>query len=83
VKPQILVCLGAAAAQTLLGKGFSVIRQRGQLIPSRLAPKVVTTVHPSSILRAREDEARKSQMQAFVRDLKLIGRLRGENMGSG
>ena len=77
VRPQILVCLGATAAQTLLGKGFSVSRKRGQLIPSTLAPKVVATVHPSSILRAREEEARKSQMQAFVRDLKVIGQLRG------
>jgi len=77
VRPQILVCLGATAAQTLLGKGFSVSRQRGQLILSALAPKVVATVHPSSILRAREEEARKSQMQAFVRDLKVIGQLRG------
>jgi uracil-DNA glycosylase len=83
VKPQILVCLGATAAQTLLGKGFSVNRQRGQLIPSTLAPRVVTTVHPSSILRARDDEARKSQMQAFVRDLKVIGQLREQNMEGG
>jgi uracil-DNA glycosylase len=75
VRPQILVCLGATAAQTLLGKGFSVSRQRGQLIPSTLAPKVITMVHPSSILRARDAEARMSQMQAFVRDLKAIGQL--------
>jgi len=75
VRPHILVCLGATAAQTLLGKGFSVSRQRGQLIPSTLAPKVITTVHPASILRARDAEARMSQMQAFVRDLKAIGQL--------
>ena len=81
VRPGILVCLGATAAQALLGKGFSVSRQRGQLIPSTLAPKVVATVHPSSILRARDEEARKSQMQAFVRDLKAIGQLLREKMG--
>lgn len=75
VKPQILVCLGATAAQSLLGKAFSVTRQRGKLIRTVLVPKVVATVHPSSILRAPNPESRKSQMEAFVRDLKTIARL--------
>jgi len=71
----MLVCLGATAAQSLLGKNFSVSRQRGQLVPSALAPHVVATVHPSSILRTPDDTSRKSQMQAFVQDLKTIARL--------
>ena len=75
VRPQILVCLGATAAQSLLGKDFSVSRQRGQLIPSALAPHVVATVHPSSILRVPHDASRKLQMEAFVQDLKTIARL--------
>lgn len=75
VKPKILVCLGATAAQSLLGKEFRVSRQRGQIIESQLAPHVVATVHPSSILRAQDDEARHSQMQAFVQDLKHIAQL--------
>jgi uracil-DNA glycosylase family protein len=50
VKPQILVCLGATAAQALLGRNFSVNRQRGQGVDSSLAPRVMATVHPSSIL---------------------------------
>ena len=75
VKPQVLVCLGATAAQSLLGKDFSVNRQRGQLVQSQLAPQVVATVHPSSILRAADDDSRRGQMQAFVRDLEKIGGL--------
>ena len=79
VKPQVLVCLGATAAQALLGKDFSVTRQRGKAVHSILAPKVLATVHPSSILRAQDAAARKSQMQEFVRDLRVIsGLLRGK-----
>lgn len=69
VKPQILVCLGATAAQSLLGKDFSVTRQRGQLVQSELAPNVMATVHPSSILRAPDKDSRQLQMKEFVRDL--------------
>ncbi|MGB8987022.1 MAG: UdgX family uracil-DNA binding protein, partial [Candidatus Sulfotelmatobacter sp.] len=66
VRPEILVCLGATAAQSLLGREFSVTRQRGELIESPLAPKVLATVHPSSILRAPDAVARQTQMQEFV-----------------
>ena len=79
VKPQVLVCLGASAAQSLLGKDFSVNRQRGQLVESPLAPYATATVHPSSILRAADDQARHQQMQAFVNDLKKIARLARKN----
>ncbi len=72
VRPQILVCLGSTAAQSLLGRDFSVTRQRGQLIDSPLAPFVIATVHPSSILRAPHTNARHLQMQAFVNDLKMV-----------
>lgn len=75
VRPQVLVCLGATAAQSLLGRSFSVTRQRGQLVPSNLAPNVVATVHPSSILRAPDDESRHQQMKAFVHDLTIVARL--------
>jgi len=78
VRPEVIICMGAAAAQALLGKDFRVLRQRGTFVASDLAPFVMATVHPSSILRARED--RHQQMQAFVRDLtvvaKQIGKLR-------
>jgi uracil-DNA glycosylase len=75
VKPQVLVCLGATAAQALLGKDFSVSRQRGQVIESPLALKVVATVHPSSILRAPDHTARQLQKEQFVRDLTKIAGL--------
>ena len=75
VRPQVLVCLGATAAQALLGKDFRVKSQHGQLVDSELAPYATATVHPSSILRAPDEEARKAQMAAFVKDLKKIAKL--------
>ena len=72
--PRIIICLGATAAQALLGKEFSVMRQRGKFVPSPLAPRVIATVHPSSILRAQDDESRRQQKQAFIRDLALAAR---------
>jgi uracil-DNA glycosylase family protein len=72
VKPRVLVCLGATAAQALLGNQFKVSRQRGTFVPSPLAPRVTATVHPSSILRARDDESRRAEMRQFVNDLKRV-----------
>jgi DNA polymerase len=72
VKPRVLVCLGATAAQALLGRTFKVSRQRGTFVPSPLAPRVTATVHPSSILRAPDDESRRAEMRLFVRDLKRV-----------
>lgn len=72
VRPEIIICMGATAAQALLGKDFSVLRQRGTFVPSALAPFVMATVHPSSILRARED--RDQQMQSFIRDLSVAAK---------
>jgi DNA polymerase len=72
VKPDILVCLGATAAQALLGRDFRVSRQRGDWIESPIPARVLATVHPSSILRAPDDETRHAQMAAFVADLKKV-----------
>lgn len=69
VEPKVLVCLGATAAQALLGRNFKVTHHRGEPVESDLAPCVMATVHPSSILRARDDEARRLEMKAFVQDL--------------
>jgi uracil-DNA glycosylase len=74
VKPRILICLGATAAQALLGKAFKVSQQRGKPVESSLAPVVIATVHPSSILRARDDETRRAEMARFVEDLKTVAR---------
>jgi DNA polymerase len=72
VKPQVIVCLGATAAQSLLGRGFKVTERRGELIPHDLAPFLVATVHPSSILRAPDDESRHQEMAKFIDDLKKV-----------
>jgi DNA polymerase len=74
VKPRILVCLGATAAQALLGRAFKVTRQRGEFVASTLAPLATATVHPSSILRAPDDESRRKEMREFVADLKKVAR---------
>ena len=74
VKPRVLVCLGATAAQALLGRKFKVTQQRGEFVPSPLAPLVTATVHPSSILRAPDDETRRAERARFVADLKKVAR---------
>ena len=74
VKPKAIVCLGATAAQALLGKDFRVSRARGEFVESDLADLVLATVHPSSILRAPDEEARKLEMKAFVEDLAKVAR---------
>jgi uracil-DNA glycosylase len=75
VQPQVLVCLGASAAQSLLGRDFRVSQQRGQLLESDLASFVIATVHPSSILRAQDEDSRHLQMEAFINDLKKVAQL--------
>jgi DNA polymerase len=72
VRPRALVCLGATAAQALLGRGFKVTAHRGELVPSPLAPLVLATVHPSSILRAPDDAARRLELERFVEDLAVL-----------
>ena len=75
LKPQVIVCLGAVAAQALISPTFKVTQQRGKLIPSSLAPHVVATVHPSSILRAPDDNARAREMKLFIADLQAVARV--------
>jgi uracil-DNA glycosylase family protein len=72
VRPAVLVCLGATAAQALLGRQFRVTHQRGAWIESDLAEHVTATIHPSAILRQRTDEDRHREMDAFVADLGLV-----------
>jgi uracil-DNA glycosylase len=75
VKPDVLVALGATAAQALLGRGFRVTRERGVPVDSDLAPNVLATVHPSSILRARDEAERREAYAAFVADLRVVEKL--------
>jgi DNA polymerase len=72
LRPRVLVCLGATAAQALLGRAFRVSAQRGTFVPSSLAPHVLATVHPSSVLRAPDDEARRTAMDRLVEDLRRV-----------
>ena len=73
VGPRVLVCLGATAAQALLGRQFRVTRERGRPVESDLAEHVLATIHPSSILR--DPETREEEYAAFVDDLKVVAKL--------
>jgi len=75
IKPQIVVLLGATAAQGLLGRDFRVTQHRREWVHSEVAPYVMATVHPSAILRAPDEESRHEEMQKFIRDLKMVGEL--------
>lgn len=75
LKPEVVVCLGATAAQSLLGRDFRVSEQRGQFISSPLAQHVLATVHPSSILRAPDAAARHAARAQFVADLKVVAKV--------
>jgi len=69
VRPRMLVLLGATAAQSVMGPAFRVSKQRGEVLESPFGIPVVATVHPSSILRATDDESRDAAMTAFIKDL--------------
>ena len=70
VKPKLLVCLGATAAQTIFGPSFRVTRERGKVMSSKFAPRVLATVHPSSLLRQPDEESRQREYKNFVADLR-------------
>ena len=72
IQPEVVVCLGATAAQALLGRDFKVSTQRGTWVSSPLAPFVMATVHPSSLLRAPDEETRRTEMKRFVEDLQMV-----------
>lgn len=79
IKPKVIVCLGATAAQALLGPKFRVSKQRGQFIESTLAPYILATVHPSSILRAPDNETRRVEKRRFIDDLKKVAHVLSKN----
>ena len=68
------MCLGATAAQAVLGSQFKLMQQRGQLLPSALARQVVATIHPSAVLRAPDSERRREAFEMLVADLKVVAR---------
>lgn len=72
VKPRAIVCLGATAAQALLGRTFKVTAHRGEFVQSPLATLVLATVHPSSLLRAPDEETRRRETERFIEDLRTV-----------
>ncbi len=74
LRPRVIVCLGATAAQSLLGPSFRLTQHRGEFHPSPLAPAIIATVHPAAILRAPDDQNRRIAMRGFVADLKQVAR---------
>ena len=78
VKPAVVVCLGATAAQSMLGASFKLMQQRGQVVSSPAAGRIVATIHPSAVLRAPDPEGRKAAYGMLVADLKVVAKtLRG------
>jgi uracil-DNA glycosylase family protein len=75
LRPKVIVCLGATASQALLGREFRVTQHRGEFIESSLAPYVAATIHPSSILRAPDEDTRREEMKRFIADLKKIAKV--------
>lgn len=71
VRPRLVICLGATAAQAIFGPAFRVTRERGKLLSSELAPKTMATVHPSSLLRQPDEESRHREYKKFVADLRV------------
>jgi uracil-DNA glycosylase family protein len=80
IQPRLIVCLGATAAQGLLGRDFRITRERGKPMPSQWAPQILATYHPSAILRAPDPESRHRMHEEFLHDLgtaaKLLSKLR-------
>ena len=78
VRPNLVVAMGATAAQAIFGPGFRVTRERGKVLSSKLAPRVLATVHPSSLLRQPDEESREREYKRFVVDLRTASRAADE-----
>lgn len=72
VKPQVICCLGSTAAKAVIGRDFKVSVQRGRFVDSALAPHVFATLHPSALLRLRDEDEKEAAFRHFVSDLALI-----------
>jgi uracil-DNA glycosylase family protein len=78
IRPNLVVAMGATAAQTIFGSGFRVTRERGKVLSSKLSPRVLATVHPSSLLRQPDEESREREYKNFVADLRAASRAAGK-----
>ena len=74
VQPAVVVCLGATAAQSILGASFKLMKERGQVVSSPIGPKVVATIHPSAVLRAPDSAGRRAAYEMLVADLKIVAK---------
>ena len=72
VRPTVIVCLGATAAQSVLGPQFKLTQHRGEMVPSELGERVIATIHPSAVLRAPDADARREAFEGLVADLKVV-----------
>jgi DNA polymerase len=75
LRPEVLICLGATAAQALIAKDFKVSQRHGEILSSSLAPQIMATIHPSAILRSPDDESRHAAMRQFTRDLAKVAKI--------
>jgi uracil-DNA glycosylase len=75
VRPAVIVCLGATAAQAIFGAQFRLMQQRGKILPTSLGPQGLATIHPSSVLRARDDDSRRLAYEMLVADLAIVAKL--------
>jgi DNA polymerase len=75
IRPAVLVCLGASAAQSIFGSAFKLMRQRGEVLSSVLAERVVATIHPSAVLRAPDEEGRRAAFAMLVDDLRVVAKV--------
>jgi uracil-DNA glycosylase len=75
IHPAVVVCLGATAAQAVLGPQFKLMQHRGQVHASPLAERVVATIHPSAVLRAPDAEGHRQAFESLVADLGVVARL--------
>ena len=71
VKPHVVVCLGATAAQAVFGAQFKLMQQRGKVLASPVSPNTVATIHPAAVLRAPDEQARREALASLVNDLKV------------
>jgi DNA polymerase len=75
LRPEVLICLGATAAQALIAKDFKVSQRHGEMLSSSLAPQIMATIHPSAILRSPDDESRHAAMRQFTSDLAKVAKI--------
>ena len=75
IKPVVVICLGASAAQSVLGPQFKLMQHRGEVLPSTLAEHVVATIHPSAVLRAPDSEGRRAAFAMLVEDLRVAAKM--------